>query len=313
MICGETLMSKKVEELKRAYRRRDQIVRFITENHHFRVSVVKNTRTAQIAQQRHGLGPLPAVMLAKALAASSLLASFLKGEERVVVEFMGNGPIRKVLAEALKVGEVRGYVGNPLATLDFQQEKVHIGDALGVGVLRVSKILYNRVEPVTGIVELRSGDISSDVAYYLWRSEQIPSVVLLDVSIDDRGIIEQSGGILIQTLPGAQEEEIQKIEKQLRMFRSLTTLFVQGYMPPEIAQVIVPFPLQKVDSTPIDFFCRCSKERFKAALLMLGQEELKGMLEDGHRELVCKYCGERYELTEEELRSMIAQLDAKKN
>ncbi len=306
-------MTERVEALKRAYRERDQVVRFIAESGHFRVSVVKNTRAAQTAQQRHQLSPLAAVMLAKTMAASSLLASFLKGEERVVIEAMGNGPLRKVLAEALKVGEVRGYVANPAATLDFSQQNVRLGDALGVGVLRVSRILYNRVEPVTGIVELRRGDISSDVAYYLWRSEQVPSVVLLDVTIDKEGTIEQSGGVLIQTLPGATEPEIQEVEDQLRMFRSLTTLFEQGYMPPEIAATLVPFPLQQVDSTPVDFFCRCSKDRFKAALLMLGVEELRGMLQDGHRELVCKYCGERYELSEDELRAMIAQLDARKN
>ncbi len=306
-------MSDRVAELKRAYRERDQIVRFIAENGHFRISVVKNTRAAQTAQRRHHLAPVPAVMLAKALAASSLLASFLKGEERVILEAMGNGPLKKVLAEALKVGEVRGYVANPYATLDFSQQNVHLGDALGVGILRVSKVLYNRVEPVTGIVELRRGDISSDVAYYLWRSEQIPSVVLLDVAIDEEGNIEQSGGVLVQTMPGATEEEIQQVETKLRMFRSLTALFRQGYMPPEIAATLVPFPLRRVDSTPVDFFCRCSKDRFKAALLMLGVEELRGMLQDGHRELVCKYCGERYELSEAELHAMIAQLEARKN
>ncbi|MFW5701911.1 MAG: Hsp33 family molecular chaperone HslO, partial [Bacteroidota bacterium] len=146
-----------IENLKKQYKLRDRMVRAISKNGHFRVSVVKNSNTAKTAQDSHNLPDLPALFLARACSAAMLLASFLKGEERVVIEAEGNGPISKVFAEALQVGECRGFV-------DFSQDKSdwnisEISDALGVGVLKIARVLYNKPEPITGITELVKGDL----------------------------------------------------------------------------------------------------------------------------------------------------------
>lgn len=277
---------------------RDRVVKAMSSDGFFRVAVLKNTRTVLSAQERHLLSPLTAVLLGRMMSAATLLSSFLKGEERIIVEAMGNGIVGKVFAEALQVGEVRGYVEHPSAMLDFSDPNINLSSALGIGLLRVTRVLYNQSEPAVGIVELKEGDINTDLAYYLTQSEQIPSAVALDVDVDSEGKVCSSGGLLIQALPGAPAEEILKIQQNIIDIGSITNLFTNGYNPDEVLKMIMPFELTDSKSSSVEFFCRCSLSKFKAALKTLDTEEILSMQKAGHNELVCQYCHNQYILTD---------------
>ena len=88
---------------------------------------------------------------------------------------------------------------------------VENADFLGLGLIKVSKVLYNKPEPTQGIIELVKGDISTDIAFYFTQSEQIPTSLILDVALDEKGNITNSGGIMIQALPGATEEDLEEV------------------------------------------------------------------------------------------------------
>ena len=133
------------------------------------------------------------MILGKAMTATMLLASELKKEERIQLRLDGNGPLGSVIAEANSLGEVRGYVGNTHAELDYSKPGVSLGDGIGVGVLTFTKILYNNAQPRVSTIEIISGDITTDIAHYLVQSEQIPSAILLDVGIDENGILVIGG------------------------------------------------------------------------------------------------------------------------
>ncbi len=298
---------------RKVYAQRDRVVRAIAKNGRFRFAAIRNTKTVQTAQNNHALSPLTAVLLGRAMTSASLLAAFLKSEERVIVELMGNGPVGKVFAESLQLGEVRGYVTNPATMLDFSNPNTMLSDALGVGMMRVSRILYGNYEPVIGLVELIEGDVSTDLAYYLMQSEQIPSAVLLDVSIDENGIVQQSGGLLIQAMPGANEQQIRSVYDSLQDLGNLPELFENGYTPQEIMQMITVEPLDQMDDTPVDFFCRCSLDRFKSTLATLGIDEIRSMKEAEQRELVCHYCNKHYHLSDLDFDDLLIGLQAKTN
>ncbi|MFY7997738.1 MAG: Hsp33 family molecular chaperone HslO [Candidatus Kapaibacteriota bacterium] len=301
------------QAIKKLYTQRDRVVRAMTEDGFFRLAAVRNTRTALSAQERHNLSPLAAVLLGRAMAGASLLAAFLKSEERMILDFSGNGPAGKVFAESLSVGEVRGYVQNPECVLDFSHNNPSLGSGLGIGLLRVSRILYNQFEPTTGVVELVSGDISTDLAYYLTQSEQIPSAVMLDVSIDKEGKVAQSGGLMVQAMPGAPESLIQRMYDNIKKLDHIADTLGTGYSPQEMLQIVADSPLTETSDTPIDFFCRCSLERFKSALSTLGIEEVKEMREQNQRELVCRYCNSHYNLSDSDFEDIIGTLQAKNN
>jgi len=301
------------QDIKKLYTQRDRVVKAMTADGFFRLAAVRNSKTALSAQERHNLSPLASVLLGRAMASASLLAAFLKSEERIILDFSGNGPAERVYAESLNVGEVRGYVQNPECVLDFSQGKASLGSGLGIGLLRVARILYNQFEPVTGVVELFSGDISTDVAYYLTQSEQIPSAVMLDVSINKEGKVEQSGGLMVQAMPGAPESRIQAMYEGLKKIDHLTEMLASGYSPQEMLKIIADAELIETDDTPIDFFCRCSLDRFKSALATLGMNEVKEMREQNHRELVCRYCNTHYNLSDADFDDIIGGLQAKNN
>jgi molecular chaperone Hsp33 len=295
------------DDVKKLWKERDRVVRAITDDGMFRISVIRNTHVAQEAQRRHALEPVRALVLSRALAGASLLASFLKGEERVKLLFEGNGLISSVYAEALQVGEVRGY-----ATLNTKEPNLS-GSALGEGLLRVSRVLYGEYEPIHGIVELRKGDITSDLGYYLTQSEQIPSAFVFDVSFDQSDRVQQSAGLLIQAMPGALPEDIFRVYDTIDYLGRLTQFLDDGYSLEEIVHQVMPSSSKVVVSTPVDFFCRCSIDRYKTLLLSLGLEELTSMEEAGNNELVCQYCNNHYYLSPQDYEELRTTLLARRN
>lgn len=301
------------QSTKKLFTQRDRVVKAITEDGLFRLAAVRNTKCAQTAQEKHKLSPLAAVLLGRAMAGASLLSSFLKNEERVNLDFSGNGPAGKVFAEALELGEVRGYVQNPQCVLDFAAPNVKLTDGLGIGLLRVQKILYNHYEPVTGVVELHASDITTDIAYYLTQSEQIPTAVLLDVSIDSEGKVEQSGGLMVQAMPGASDTAIEEMHKSIVKVQHLTEMLSSGYTPQEMLKIVSTQSLKEIADTPVDFFCRCSIDRFKAALSALGEEQVLDMQASEQRELVCRYCNKHYYLSDTDFSEILNGLQAKHN
>lgn len=295
------------DEVKKLWSQRDRVTRAMTKDGMFRAALIHNPTTVRTAQQKHGLDPIGSLMLARMITGASLLASYLKGEERVILTAEGDGLLRTVCAEAMQIGETRGYITvNPNPTADRDTP-------LGKGLLRVQRVVYGEYEPVTGIVELRRGDITTDLSYYLTQSEQIPSAFVIDVAYDENDSIRQCVGLLVQAMPGARDVDIFKVYDAVDYLGRMTEYTDNGYTPEQILRQIMPSDIDIVASAPVDFFCRCSKDRYKSALLTLGLDEIVDMQHDNHREMVCQYCSEKYILTDEDFAQMITSLRVQSN
>lgn len=298
--------------LKKNFQFKDRLIKGIHTEGAFKISVAKTTDVVQTAQNNHKLSLLNTVLLGKALTASMLLASELKGEERIKMRFEGNGPVGMITAEANRVGEVRGYVRNPSAEMDYSQD-VSIGDGLGLGLLTVSKTLYNEAEPKTSTIQLVNGDINSDVAHFMAQSEQVLSATLLDVALHDDGSVKEAGGVLIQRLPDAEEEVVEKLQQTVKELPPVADLLSQGFYIDEIMErASAPYTVKELDRQPVDFFCRCSPKRFKNALSMLSYEDLKDM-EGESQEVVCHYCGNSLTIPKDEIHELAESARAKLN
>jgi len=295
------------DRIKKQWAERDRVTKAISRDGQFRAAVVHNTVSVQNAQQRHKLDPMRALLLGRALTGATLMASFLKGEERVVVRADGDGQVKSVYAEALQVGEVRGY-----SSLNSSPEEARTSP-LGEGILKVQRILYGKQEPVTGIVELSRGDLTTDMSHYLTQSEQIPSAFIIDVAFKDDELIRQSVGLLIQAMPGALPEEIFKIYDTVDYLERLTAFADKGYSPEDILHQVLPGEIDVLGTTPVDFFCRCSVDRFKDVLVTLSYDEITGMERNGQNELVCQYCGEHYYLSADDFTEMRERMLARRN
>lgn len=304
-------MNEQNEELKKIFQQRDRSVRVLSKDGFFRAVCVKSSNTSLTAQRNHKLDKVSAFFLSRMMSSSLMIASFLKGEERVVIEVDGSNVFRKLFAESMQLGEVRGYV-----ELNGTEEKYHINDIsqiIGPGSLRITKILYHKAEPIQGIVPLVKGDIAEDLAYYFVQSEQIPTAVVLDVEFDDLGEIKHSGGLMVQAMPGFHIHQLQAVLDKLETITPLSDYFTEGLNPKQIMKEVLPFEFDVINSTQVDFFCRCSKDLFLSKLLTLGAEEIKSMKQSGHNELVCKYCNKHYYIEDTDFDKLIEESLAKTN
>jgi molecular chaperone Hsp33 len=289
---------------KKAYLNKDRLIRGVTDDGFFQIIVVKTTEVVQTAQHNHQLSPLASVLLGRALTGVMLLSSSLKGEERIQLVMQGNGPIGMLTAEANSIGEIRGYVAHPQAAIDIGEGQ-RLEDGLGIGLLTFTKTLYNEARPITGTVELVSGNVSKDIAHYLLQSEQIPSALVLDVQLDEHSKITAAGGILIKALPGAPTSNIDQLEQNLKNLPPVSTLFSQNlYIDDIMHRAMHPFKVHELSRTPVHFFCRCTKDRFKSALKMLKMEELEEMM-NNDQEMVCHYCNKKYVISKDEMHMIV--------
>lgn len=299
--------------LKKAFQFKDRLIKGIEAEGRFKISVVKTTDVVQTAKENHQLSMLNTVLLGRALTATMLLASELKGEERINLQMEGSGPVGMINTEANRVGEIRGFVQNPTADLDYKDHSVSIGDGIGIGLLTVSKILYNEAEPRTSTIEIIKGDITADVAHFLAQSEQVLSAVLLDVSLKDNGDVNQAGGILIQRLPDATEDVMENLQKRLINLPLISTMLEDDqYIDQIMQQASEPYKIKELDRQPVHFFCRCTPDRFKDALSLLSLNDLKE-LGGEDQEMVCHYCGTRHMVTKQEVQQIIESAQAKLN
>ncbi|MCC5940919.1 MAG: Hsp33 family molecular chaperone HslO [Balneolaceae bacterium] len=298
---------------KKEFKFKDRLIKGIEKDGRFKISVVKTTEVVQTARENHGLSLLNTVLLGRTLTAAMLLASELKGEERITMRFEGNGPVGLIQAEANRVGEIRGFVQNPTAELDYESGETEIGKGIGLGLLTISKTLYNEAEPRTSTIEIARGDILSDVAHFLVQSEQVPSAVLLDVSLKDNGDVGHAGGILIQRMPGADDSIMETLEKTVKKLPPVSELLADEMYIDTIMQLAgSPYTIKELTRQPVHFFCRCSPERFKNALALLSYDDLKEM-QGENQEMVCHYCGKRTTVTEKEMRKILESVKIKMN
>ena len=263
-------------------------------------------------QERHGTYPVPTAALGRVgMGALLLAAASLKKEEQVLtVEVSGGGPIGRVLSTATGSGKVRGLVTNPHVHAEsIAAGKLNVAGVVGAnGYLSVTKDLGLK-DSYRGTVELQSGEIGDDLAYYLARSEQVPSAVGLGVFVKPDGSVEAAGGYLIQLLPGLDEDEIARVEKEVAALPHPTASIRDGITPTEVLQRVFGDQVDILGTQPVSFKCPCSRDRFERALVTLGPDELRQIIEEEEKqytELVCHFCNESYRFTASDMEQVLA-------
>jgi molecular chaperone Hsp33 len=283
------------------------MVRAVSACGHFRAVGAVTTTTVNTLRQMHQTSPLATAALGRALTGAYLLASELKGNERVMIQILGNGPLREVFVEASPSGDGRGYVRNPRADIPMEGDKLRVSEGIGTsGTLTVVKDLGIR-EPYRGVIPLVSGEIGKDLTHYLAVSEQIPSAVALGVYVEPDLSVGAAGGYLVQTMPEATSEEISVVEENIRTLPVPTELIRTGRTPQEIlADVLRGYSLKWLAEHPLRFRCACSRDRIGSALVAMGEKEIRQMIQrGGGAEVTCEFCREAYHYSGEELEDLL--------
>ncbi len=286
---------------------KDYIVRMTAAEGTLRAFACVSTNLVQEAANVHQLSPVATAALGRTLTAAAMMSRMLKGEkDKLTVQIRGDGPLGGIVVASDSKANVRGYVHNPVVDLPLNERgKLDIRTAVGFGYINVIKDLGLK-EPYIGFSDLVSGEIADDLTYYYATSEQVPSTVALGVLVDSNGV-KSAGGFIIQLMPGAEEDTVQKLEEKLIGFPSISKLLADGTTPEGILEMLLEGLSPKVvETVPCAFVCNCSRDRMERNLISLGKEDLLEILQDKQgAELNCHFCNKKYNFTHEDLEELV--------
>ncbi|MGD9561688.1 MAG: Hsp33 family molecular chaperone HslO [Pyrinomonadaceae bacterium] len=291
----------------------DKIVKGTAAGGTIRVFAAITTDVLREAVRRHQTSPTVSAAFGRLLTGTLLLGDTFKDYDRLTVKIEGDGPIAGLTAETTGAGTVRGYVKNPGAELPPSANgKFDVGGIIGKGTFYVIRESGFEIglhkDPYVGSVPLVSGEIGEDFAYYLAKSEQIPSAVLLGVLLKSKApFVTASGGVLVQMLPGANEHIITMIEDTIRHAPHVTTAIEGGAGPEDLLKLALgEIDFEILDEREVSFQCNCSVEKAKALIASLGAAEVESMIkEDRGATMNCGFCNETYRLSEADLEELL--------
>jgi molecular chaperone Hsp33 len=295
----------------------DRLIRATAAEGGIRCMAAVTTNLVAEAARRHETSPTVAAALGRTLTGALLLGSGLKELDRLTVQIVCDGAVGGITVETNARGEVRGYVRNPEVDVPLNaQGKFDVRAVVGGGMFYVTNEsgydmgLYK--EPYRGSVPIVSGEIGEDFAYYLVKSEQIPSAVLLGVLVrardDGEWFVEAAGGLMIQVMPGADEKTVAAIEDAVKRTPHVTTLVRAGAQPVDLLRAgLGDVPFEVSEERAVSFACACSYERAVSMISSIERGELETILrEDRGAAMTCHFCNETYRLDESALEGILA-------
>ena len=288
----------------------DRIVRAITSDGMVQAAAISSRGLTERARQIHKTLPVATAALGRTLAGCAMMGNALKGQgASLTLQIKGTGPLGTILAVSDPAGNVRGYVANPQVDLPLRPD----GKLAEGGTMTVIKDL-NMKEPYVGTVDLLGGEIAEDIASYFVESEQIPTACGLGVLIERDQSVRAAGGYLIQLMPGADEDTITKVEGGVLAAGNVSAILDKDPDPEHLLKTVLSdFDVKILESDPVEYKCYCSRERVERALISLGAEELKKILqEQGSCQMTCQFCDAVYEFDGAQLQQLIDSLEAKK-
>ncbi|MFP4584274.1 MAG: Hsp33 family molecular chaperone HslO [Desulfococcaceae bacterium] len=290
--------------------RADYWVRSLAEDGGVRAIACVTTELVAETCRRHGTWPTAAAALGRALTGGALMGALLKDRDRVALKFEGSGPLGKILVEADGEGAVSGYAGNPQVDLPARNGRPDVAGALGrAGFLTVTRDLGLR-EPYRSVVRLNTGEIGEDLAHYFLESEQVPSAVGVGVFQDAAGVTA-AGGFLVQSLPGADLELVDRLIDHIRALPPVTEQLREGRRPEHmLAAIYGDVPFRNLEQRTLRFRCHCGRERFEQALVALGREEVAALAKRTEETiLTCEFCRETYAFTPGDFENLLAEME----
>lgn len=287
----------------------DYLIKAIDKSKNLRLLTITAKGVISEAQKRHDTWSASSAVLGRTMVGSLLLAGAeLTDKEELTVRLMGNGPVGPTVVTTTADLKVKGYVKNPHIALPPKENgHIDVKKAVGQGWLEVTKDLGLK-EPYTGQVPIVSGEIAEDFAYYLTKSEQIPSAVGLSVFVNPNNSIGAAGGFMLQALPGASDSLITKTIDRINKLPVLSSAFLEGMTPEELAKKILGDDCKILEQDKVAFSCDCSKEKYAGILETLKNDQLEAMINEDHgAELTCNFCGDKYHFSENELKDILSK------
>ena len=286
----------------------DYIVRATAADERIRAFAITCRDAVDEARQRHGTSPVVSAALGRTMAAALMMGIDLKCDTDIMtLQYECDGPVGGITVTADSKGHVKGYAIEPHVELPLNENgKLDVGKAIGNGTFHVMKDIGLK-DTYNGSVEIQTGEVAEDIAYYFAVSEQVPSAVALGVLIDPSdGHVMQAGGYIIQLMPDCPEETVDALEANCSSMPQITSLLENGETPETILdKALGNMGLRINDRQEVSFRCDCSRERVEKALIAMGETELVSLIKEGEPvTLTCSFCNTGYTFNTDELETL---------
>ena len=290
----------------------DYLIRGIASNNQIRFFATSCTQSVQHVVDIHHLSTTNSFFLGRLISAGYLMAATLKNyNDSVTIKIHSDGPLKGAIIVAKGDHTIKGYVFNPEYEMSMNNNdtSLKLGREVGSGILTIIKDLQLD-HPYSGQIELVSGEIAEDIAYYYAISEQTPTTLNLGLLCEPNGKIRTAGGFLIQLLPDTPDDIITQLENNLSSFPNLSDMLDMGH---SIEHIIENFILKGFDSEiteryPISYHCDCSKDRFKNGIRLLDNVELTEIIEANETiNTECHFCNNQYPFTIGEIKDILLE------
>ncbi|WP_456078496.1 Hsp33 family molecular chaperone HslO [Mogibacterium diversum] len=288
---------------------KDYIVRASLANDSVRAFAISSTHLVAEARERHKTLPVVTAALGRLLSAGAIMGSMMKGDKDIVtISLKGDGPAGYITVTADSHGHVKGFPGNPNVDIPRKYAgELDVGAAVGRGLLTVSYDLGLK-EPYSGQVEIQTGEVAEDLAYYFTASEQLPSAVGLGVMVDTDSSVKHAGGFIVQLLPDAPLDVIELLEKKLANLEPVTAMMEKGMTPEDMLSYIFEgVDIEFTERHDVEFYCDCSKEKVKRALAAISDKDLQDIVNDGEDiEVKCYFCNTAYKFSIADIKDILS-------
>lgn len=282
-----------------------------------RGALLHASRLVNQMRANHGLGLIETFVLGQASIASALLASTLKGEDRLALRLDCDGPVHGWSVEAStrttpdglsRSYATRGYLFRDVIALAEAPERFDTAPIVGAGSLTMTRFIAGSPRPFTGTVALRTGRLAQDLATLFLESEQNPTAFDLGVHFDREGRVDGAGGLYLQALPGATASTIERVETLLPGLPPLGKFFAEGGRPEVwLNAAFAGLGLVVRGGAPAEFRCECERGRFAAFIASAEGGLLEDLAANGPWpvEAVCHQCGSKYHWSKTELEALL--------
>ena len=290
----------------------DYLVRAMSMDGFVKAVAIRSTELVRRGAQIQGTTPNATAAFGRALTAASMMGNMQKVDNcSMTLQIRGGGPIGTITVVSDPTGNVRGCVTEPHVPLvEKYPGKLDVGATVGTnGTLTVIRDLQMK-EPYIGSTELVSGEIGDDVTAYFAQSEQTPTACALGVLVDRDCSVKVAGGYLLQLLPGAPEDVIDRLEAGIQRAGAVTKMLEQGMTPEDIlGQVAGDLGMVFLETTEVSYKCYCSRDRVTSALISLGRQELEQIRDEGNTFPVeCQFCDTVYRFTPEDIAVLLKKI-----
>ena len=264
----------------------DTLQRFIFEHAHIRGEIVHIEKTYQTIMNQRYYPPMVKNLLGEAIVSCLLLASTIKFEGSLSLQFQGDERLPLLLVQCDHELNIRAF-----AKFTEDLEIIDYATAFLKGQMVLNITPNNQTQTYQSMVPIQATSMSENLMTYFAQSEQIATRVWLAVNED------MAAGMLLQLMPGEdtlQREQFWEYAVQLGQTVSeeeLLTLDNQTLL----YRLYHETDLRVFESRQTRFQCRCNPEKMKQVITILGEEEAKELIkEEGTVTVNCDFCNQKY-------------------